>query len=722
MQPTRLFCVAATALALFACANAPTDVTTPTTSTAAKPSARSIPSPSAPVSMTVEQVDNYHGTMVSDPYRWLEQDSPESQQWVETQRQYTESYLSTLPARESYKARLTDLWNYERFGVPEEAGGKYFYYYNNGLQNQSVLYTQANKNAEGTILLDPNTLSSDGTAALSGTEISKNGRYLAYGVSISGSDWQTWYVRDIKTGKDLNDKIEWVKFSTTTWTPDENGFYYARYDAPKSGEELSGQNYFHKLYFHKIGTPQSSDILVYQRPDQKEWGFDSRISDDGQWLIISASQGTDVRNRVFLKALTGKDRTVKALIPELEAEYDFIGSEGSVLYFKTNKDAPKGKVIAIDVKKSPNAQRQDVVPESANTLREVLLAGNRLVLSYLKDAISHVEVRNLKGSLEYTFALPNLGTARDFSGSKKSAELFYSLSSYVQATSVYRFDLNSKTNELFRSPKVAFNANDFVSEQVFYTSKDGTKVPMILNYKKGLPKTASTPTLLYAYGGFNIAITPSFNAANIAWLERGGIYAVANIRGGGEYGEQWHKAGTKAQKQNVFDDFISAAEWLIAQNYTSAKHLSIHGGSNGGLLVGAVMTQRPELFAAAVPAVGVLDMLRFQKFTIGWAWTSDYGSSDNAEDFPYLYAYSPLHNVKDGTQYPATMIMTADHDDRVVPYHSFKFAARLQTANASANPMLIRIESKAGHGAGKPISKQIEDKADFFSFLEAHTK
>lgn len=714
MKSIHLIWVATTALAFIACTNSPGNVTT-----AAK---SSVALPAYPLSPIDTQVDNYHGTIVSDPYRWLEQDSPKSQQWVEQQRQFTETYLSTLPARASYKARLTELWNYERFGVPQEAGGHYFYFYNNGLQNQSVLYTQANKTAEGTILLDPNTLSSDGTVALSGTEISKNGRYLAYGVSKSGSDWQTWHIRDIKTGKDLNDKIEWIKFSSATWTPDETGFYYARYDAPKSGTELSGQNYFQKLYFHKVGTPQSADILVYERPDQKEWGFNTSISDDGRWLIIGASQGTDVRNRVFIKALTAKDNSVKALFPELEAEYEFIGSEGSVLYFKTNKGAPKGKVIAVDVKKHPDSQASDLIPESVNTLREVLLAGNRFVLSYLKDAVSHVEVRDLKGKLEYTFALPNLGSARDFSGSKKSTELFYSLNSYVQATSVYRFDLNSKTNEPYRLPKVAFNSNDFVSEQVFYTSKDGTKVPMILNYKKGLQKTGKTPTLLYGYGGFNIAISPNFSAANIAWLERGGIYAVANIRGGGEYGDEWHKAGTKAQKQNVFDDFIAAAEWLIAQNYTSAKHLSIHGGSNGGLLVGAAMTQRPDLFAAAVPAVGVLDMLRFQKFTIGWAWTSDYGSSDNQEDFPYLYAYSPLHNLKDGTHYPATMIMTADHDDRVVPYHSFKFAARLQTANASPNPMLIRIESKAGHGAGKPISKQIDDKADFFSFLEAHSQ
>lgn len=674
-----------------------------------------------PVSPTVDHVDDYHGTQVADSYRWLEEDSEQTKTWVNAQREFAEQYLAQMPARDDYKKRLTTLWNYERYSTPTEAGGRYFYYYNNGLQNQSVLYVQE-KNGEARVLLDPNTLSADGTVALSGVEISKNGRYLAYGVSKSGSDWQTWAVRDVRTGKDLNDNIEWVKFSSAAWTPDEKGFYYARYDAPKAGEELSGQNYFQKLYYHKIGTPQSADILVYHRPDQKEWGFGATVSDDGKYLVIPVWQGTDTRNRVFYKALTGNDRTVKPLIDQLEADYEFIGNDGSVFYFKTDLQAPRGRIVAIDVNKPAASRLKEIVSQSENTLRFAMLAGNRFVLSYLKDAISHVEIRNIKGTLEHTMLLPSLGTAGSFNGKRESNELFYTLTSYVQPTTVYRLDLNSKTSTVYREPKVDFNANDFVSEQIFYTSKDGTRVPMIISYKKGLQKTGKNPTILYGYGGFNIALSPSFNAATIAWLERGGVYAVANLRGGGEYGEPWHKAGTKGQKQNVFDDFIAAAEWLIKEQFTSSSHLGIHGGSNGGLLVGAAMTQRPELFGAAVPAVGVLDMLRFQKFTIGWAWTSDYGSSDNAEDFPYLYAYSPLHNVKDGAQYPATMVMTADHDDRVVPYHSFKFAARLQAANASSEPMLIRIESKAGHGAGKPISKQIEDKADFFAFLEHHLK
>ena len=674
-----------------------------------------------PVSPTVNQVDDYHGTQVTDPYRWLEEDSEQTQAWVNAQREFAEQYLAQMPAREDYKKRLTTLWNYERYSTPTEAGGRYFYYYNNGLQNQSVLYVQE-KNGEARVLLDPNTLSADGTVALSGVEISKNGRYIAYGVSKSGSDWQTWAVRDVRTGKDLNDNIEWVKFSSAAWMPDEKGFYYARYDAPKAGEELSGQNYFQKLYYHKIGTPQSADILVYHRPDQKEWGFGATVSDDGKYLVIPVWQGTDTRNRVFYKALTGKDRTVKPLIDQLEADYEFIGNDGSVFYFKTDLQAPRGRIVAIDVNKPAASRLKEIVPQTDNTLRFAMLAGNRFVLSYLKDAVSHVEIRNMKGALEHTMSLPSLGTAGSFSGKRESNELFYTLTSYVQPTTVYRLDLNSKTSTVYREPQVDFNANDFASEQIFYTSKDGTRVPMIISYKKGLQKTSKNPTILYGYGGFNIALSPSFNAATIAWLERGGVYAVANLRGGGEYGEPWHKAGTKGQKQNVFDDFIAAAEWLIKEQYTSSSHLGIHGGSNGGLLVGAAMTQRPDLFGAAVPAVGVLDMLRFQKFTIGWAWTSDYGSSDNAEDFPYLYAYSPLHNVKDGDKYPATMVMTADHDDRVVPYHSFKFAARLQAANASDEPMLIRIESKAGHGAGKPISKQIEDKADFFAFLEHHLK
>lgn len=679
------------------------------------------PTMSYPASPTVDHVDVYHGTQVADPYRWLEEDSEQTKTWVNAQREFAEQYLARMPARDDYKKRLTTLWNYERYSTPTEAGGRYFYYYNNGLQNQSVLYVQE-KNGEARVLLDPNTLSADGTVALSGVEISKNGRYIAYGVSKSGSDWQTWAVRDVRTGKDLNDNIEWVKFSSAAWTPDEKGFYYARYDAPKAGEELSGQNYFQKLYYHKIGTPQSADILVYHRPDQKEWGFGATVSDDGKYLVIPVWQCTDTRNRVFYKALTGKDRTVKPLIDQLEADYEFIGNDSSVFYFKTDLQAPRGRIIAIDVNKPATSRLKEVVPQTDNTLRFAMLAGNRFVLSYLKDAISHVEIRNIKGALEHTMSLPSLGTAGSFNGKRESHELFYTLTSYVQPTTVYRLDLNSKTSTVYREPKVDFNANEFVSEQIFYTSKDGTRVPMIISYKKGLQKTGKNPTILYGYGGFNIALSPSFNAATIAWLERGGVYAVANLRGGGEYGEPWHKAGTKGQKQNVFDDFVAAAEWLIKEQYTSSSHLGIHGGSNGGLLVGAAMTQRPDLFGAAVPAVGVLDMLRFQKFTIGWAWTSDYGSSDNAEDFPYLYAYSPLHNVKDGAQYPATMVMTADHDDRVVPYHSFKFAARLQAANASSEPMLIRIESKAGHGAGKPISKQIEDKADFFAFLEHHLK
>lgn len=691
-----------------------------TSSTRTPPVSASMPTSfDYPASPTVAQVDHYHGTDVADPFRWLEEDSPQSKQWINAQREFTEQYLLQMPTRELYKDRLTTLWNYERFSTPAEAGGRYFYTHNNGLQNQSVLYVQEKAGAQARVLLDPNTLSADGTVALSGTEISKNGRYLAYGVSKSGSDWQTWAVRDVRSGQDLNDNIEWVKFSSAAWTPDEKGFYYARYDAPKSGEELSGQNYFQKLYFHKIGTPQSADILIYHRPDQKEWGFGATVTDDGQWLVIPSWQGTDTRNRVFYKALTGKDRTVKPLIENLEAEYDFIGNDGPVFYFKTDLQAERGRIVAIDVRKSADSRLKEVVPQTDNTLRFAMIAGNRLVLSYLKDAVSHVEIRNMKGALEHTLALQP-GTAGGFKGKRESNELFYSLTSYVQPTTIYRFDLASKKASVYREPKVDFDASQFVSEQVFYTSKDGTRVPMTLNYKKGLQKTGKNPTILYGYGGFNIALTPAFNAANIAWLERGGIYAVANLRGGGEYGETWHKAGTKAQKQNVFDDFIAAAEWLAKEQYTSARHLGIHGGSNGGLLVGAAMTQRPELFGAAVPAVGVLDMLRFQKFTIGWAWTSDYGSADNAEDFPYLYAYSPLHNLKDGEKYPATMIMTADHDDRVVPYHSFKFAARLQQANASSEPMLIRIESKAGHGAGKPISKLIEDKADFFAFLEHH--
>lgn len=676
--------------------------------------------PPYPVSKTVAHVDDYHGTAVADPYRWLETDDAEAQAWVEAQRQYAENYLATLPTRDDYKKRLTELWNYERYSAPSEHGGRYFYSYNNGLQNQSVLYVQDNASAPARVLLDPNTLSTDGTIALSGMAISKDGKKLAYGVSKSGSDWQEWFVRDVDSGKDLSDNIKWVKFSGAEWTPDGKGFFYARYDEPKAGTELSGQNYFQKLYYHQLGTDQSQDVLVYHRPDEKEWGFGATVSDDGAWLIIPVWQGTDPRNRVFYKSLTGKDQTVKPLIEIVEADYSFLGNDGSVFYFKTDFNAPRARIIAIDVTKPAKANWKEIVPQSSNPLQTAFIAGNRFVLGYLKDAVSHVEVRSLTGALEFTMQVPDLGTVGGYSGKRESNELFYSVTSYVRPTTIYKFDMASKQADVFREPKVAFNAAEFESKQVFYTSKDGTRVPMILSYKKGLKLNGKNPTILYGYGGFNISLTPSFSAANIAWLERGGIYAVANLRGGSEYGEDWHQAGMKHNKQNVFDDFIAAAEFLIKEQYTSTPHLGIHGGSNGGLLVGAAMTQRPDLFGAAVPAVGVMDMLRFQKFTIGWAWVSDYGSSDNKEDFPVLHAYSPLHNLRAGTHYPATMVMTADHDDRVVPYHSFKYAAALQAANAGPEPMLIRIEHKAGHGAGKPISKLIEDKADFFAFLEKH--
>jgi prolyl oligopeptidase len=670
-----------------------------------------------PKAKTVNQVDDYHGVKVADPYRWLEDtDSPDTKAWVEAENKVTFGYLDQIPYRGAIRDRLLKLWNFERFTVPQQQGGRYFYQHNNGLQNQNVLLVAESLNAEPRLLLDPNTLSSDGTVALAGWAISDDGKRMAYGLATSGSDWNEWHVRDVDTGKDLPDVIKWVKFSGASWTKDGTGFFYSRYDEPK-GAQLRDTNYFQKLYYHTLGTPQAEDKLIYDRPDNKELGFAGSVTDDGHYLVISVWQGTSPKNRFYYKDLTQPDSKVVRLLDDFDAQYNFIDNDGPIFWFQTDLDTPRSRVIAIDTRHPERANWQTIVPQSEDTLQFSNVVDNLFFLGYLKDARTEVRVYDLNGKLVRNVDLPGIGTAGGFGGKRKDKETFYGFTSFITPGVVYRYDPQAGKSTIFRQPKVDFDASRYETKQVFYNSKDGTRVPMFLTYKKGLKLDGQNPTMLYAYGGFDISLTPSFSVPDVVWLEMGGIYAQPNLRGGGEYGEDWHLAGTHAKKQNVFDDFIAAAEWLIANKYTSTSKLAIHGGSNGGLLIGACMTQRPDLFGATLPEVGVMDMLRFQKFTIGWAWTSDYGSSDNPDEFKALYAYSPLHNLKPGTKYPPTLITTSDHDDRVVPGHSFKFAATIQADQAGPAPVLIRVETKAGHGAGKPISKQVDEAADLWAFV-----
>jgi prolyl oligopeptidase len=671
-----------------------------------------------PVTKKVEQQDMYHGTSIADPYRWLEDaNSAETKEWVDAQNKVTQAYLGQIGERSAIKERLTRLWNYERYSVPYKESGRYFYSRNDGLQNQSVLYTMKSLGDQPRLLLDPNTLAADGTVALAGSAVSPDGKYLAYGTAASGSDWNEWKVRDIDTGKDLDDHLKWVKFSGASWTRDGKGFFYSRYDAPEEAAKLAGINYFQKLYYHKVGTPQSEDTLVYDRPDQKEWGFGGEVSNDGKYLIITATMGTAPKYRIFYKDLSKPGAKVVPLIDQFDAAYNFIDNDGPVFYFSTDKNATRSRLVAIDTRKPAEKSWKEIIPESAQTLVGVSLVNQQFIAEYLADARSVVKIVDRKGKLVRELALPGIGSVAGFKGKRSDRETFYSFTGFTNPTTIYRLDLASGVSTVFRKPSVDFDPAAYETRQQFYTSRDGTRVPMFIVSKKGLKLDGTNPTYLYGYGGFNVSLTPGFSPANLAWMEMGGVYVVANLRGGGEYGEAWHEAGTKLRKQNVFDDFIGAAEWLVANKVTSPARLAIGGGSNGGLLVGAAMTQRPELFGAAIPQVGVLDMLRFHKFTIGWAWISDYGSSENADEFKALVKYSPLHNLKPGACYPATMITTADHDDRVVPAHSFKFAAAAQAAQAGSAPILIRIDVKAGHGAGKPTTKQIEEVADRWGFL-----
>ena len=671
-----------------------------------------------PVAPSSNQVDDYHGVKVADPYRPLEDpDSAASRQWIEAENKLTFGYLDTIPSRPKIHARLTELFNYERYSVPTEHGGRYFYVHNTGLQNQAVFYWLSALDAEPRLLLDPNTLSADGTVAVSGVSYSEDGQLMAYALSTSGSDWVEWHVREVSTGKDLPDVVKWSKFSGAAFTKDARGFFYSRYDEPKAGSALRDTNYYQKLYFHKLGTPQSADELIYKRDDQKEWGFGGAVTDDGHYLILYVSVGTDPRNRVYYKDLTKPASPVVPLMDKMDAAYNFVDNDGPVFWFVTNQGATLSRLVEVELNHPEPEHWKTIVPESADKLEFASMVDHKFIASYLKDAHTEVKVFDRSGKFLRTVELPGIGTAGGFGGRREQRYTFYSYTSYATPATIYRYDVATGKSTVFRQPNVKFHPEDYETRQVFYSSKDGTRVPMFITSKKGLKLDGTNPTLLYGYGGFDVPLTPGFSVGSLVWMEMGGVYAVANLRGGGEYGEPWHQAGTKLRKQNVFDDFIAAGEWLIANHYTVSSKLAIQGGSNGGLLVGACMAQRPELYGAALPAVGVMDMLRFHKFTIGWAWTSDYGSSDNAEEFAAIYKYSPLHNIKAGVQYPATLIMTADHDDRVVPAHSFKFAATLQADQAGPAPVLIRIQTKAGHGAGKPISKTIDEITDAWGFL-----
>jgi prolyl oligopeptidase len=675
-----------------------------------------------PDTKKLDIVEDYHGTQVSDPYRWLEDpNSDDTREWVKAQNEVTFPYLKSLPGRDSMENRLTALWNYPRYGTPSKKGGRYFYYYNDGLQNHNILYTMEDLDEEAEILLDPNEFSDDGTVALASLSVSENARYIMYGTSDGGTDWREFFVRDIETGEDLDDHLKWIKFSGASWTHDNLGFYYSRYPEPPTGQEMTAENINNKLYYHRLGTPQSEDRLVYERPDQPNWGFSGSVSQDGNYLLISISEGSAPINRIYYKDITQQNSDVVKLFDDYDASYSYVTNDGPVFYFMTDLDTPMKRVISVDIRNPQKENWNTVIPEQNFVLTGLTVVNNRFAASFLKDAHSQVRIYSKNGSFEREVELPGIGSAGSFSGERDDTEAFFSFTSYTYPTTIFRYDFTTHEYEEFRRPEVDFDPEDYITEQVFYESRDGTEIPMFITHKKGISKDGTNPTYLYGYGGFNVSMTPGFSVSNLTWMEMGGIYAVANIRGGGEYGREWHQAGTKEQKQNVFDDFISAAEHLIDEGYTSSSNLAIGGGSNGGLLVAACMIQRPDLFAAAVPAVGVLDMLRYHMFTIGWAWASDYGRSDDPEAFSYLYAYSPLHNLEAGTEYPATLITTAERDDRVVPAHSHKFAAALQEHHEGDNPVLIRIETRAGHGAGKPVTMIIEEAADRWAFIAKHT-
>ena len=660
-------------------------------------------------------VDEYFGEKVSDPYRWLENDtSAQTTAWVEAENKVTNAYLQKIPFRDKLLKRLTELSGYEKIGAPSKHHGKWYFSRNDGLQNQYVIYVKDQLDGEARVFLDPNKLSSDGTVALKSLSFSHNGRWAAYAISRSGSDWQEFFVIDLQTGELTNDHIEWAKFSDASWLGD--GFYYSAYDRPTEGKEFSNMNAGMKIYYHKIGTPQSDDELFFQNPAEPMRFYEIEVNDE-ETLMYLVESGAGAGNNLYVRDLRKKDALFIQMTNDMDYLYSPLYNEGDCLYLYTNFGAPKGRIMTANIHQPGVNDWQVLVPEQQNVLSSASVIGRQLVLTYSQDACDHAFVYDLDGKMRHEVKLPMVGSV-EFVGKETEPECFYTFTSFTQPGTVYRYDMTTNQSTLYSQPSVKFRLQDYESRQLFFQSKDGTRVPMFITYKKGMKLNGKNPVYLYGYGGFNISLTPYFSASRIPFLEKGGIYAQVNLRGGNEYGEEWHLAGTKMQKQNVFDDFISAAEYLIREGYTSKERLAIVGGSNGGLLVGACMTQRPDLFKVAIPEVGVMDMLRYHKFTIGWNWASDYGTSDDSKEmFEYLKGYSPLHNLKPGTVYPATLVTTADHDDRVVPAHSFKFAATLQECNDGPNPVLIRIDTKAGHGGGKPLAKVLEEQADIYSFI-----
>jgi prolyl oligopeptidase len=704
---TRTFTVAATLCVLFA-------------GGAVAVASRTGTRPAYPDTPRLDTVEVWHGTSVPDPYRWLEQDprsSSEVAAWIAAQNRVTAGWLEQVPERAAIRRRLEALWDYERTTAPRRTGGRWFYTRNTGLQNQSVLLAMTAPDAAPVTILDPNEWSADGTVALSGWSPSDDGRHLAYARSTAGSDWREWRVRDLETGKDLDDLLMWTKFTAASWTRDGQGFFYSRYDAPPEEQRFQALNRNQKLFYHRLNTPQSEDVLVYHRPDHPEWDYDGKVTEDGRYLVITVRKGTAPKHRVLVRDLGESYAMPVEIVGGFDNEYAFLGNDGPVLYFKTDLEAPKGRIIAIDLRSPGRDRWRTLVPEAAEAIRATDLAGDLFFVTYLKDAVTQVRLFRTDGGPVRDVAFPGPGTATGFEGKRSATEVYYSWTSFSTPPSVYRYDLATGASTLWRRPQTAFRPDDYVVRQVFYASKDGTRVPMFIAHRKGLKADGNRPTLQTGYGGFRVSMTPTFSAARLAWMEMGGVLALPNLRGGGEYGEEWHRAGTGRNKQNVFDDFIAAAEWLVANRYTRPSRLAIQGGSNGGLLVGACLTQRPDLFGATLPAVGVMDMLRFQKFTAGRYWVDDYGSADDPEMFPVLMAYSPYHNLKPGVKYPPTLITTADTDDRVIPAHSFKFAAAMQADQGGDAPVLIRIEAAAGHGGGKPTRKQIEETTDQYAFL-----
>ena len=669
-----------------------------------------------PETKKVDTVDTYFGEEVKDPYRWLEDDrSAETGAWVKAQNEVTNDYLDQIPYRQELEDRLKEIWNYEKVGAPFIEGEYTYYYKNDGLQNQSVIYRKKTDDSKEEVFLDPNTFSKDGTISLGGLNFSESGKLAAYAISEGGSDWRKVIIMDVESKEQIGDTILDVKFSGISWKNNE-GFYYSSYDKPE-GSELSAKTDQHKLFYHKLGTSQKDDQLIYGgTAEQKHRYISGSVTEYGNYLFIYPRNSTS-GTKLLMQDLSQPNSKMVTILDNFETDTGVIENVGSKLYLITNKDAPNQKVVTVDASNPSPENWKDFIPETENVLRASTGSGY-IFASYMEDAVSKVMQYDYDGNLIREIELPGVGSAGGFGGKKEDEVIYYSFSNYITPSTIYTLKPESGASEVYIKPAIKFNADDFESKQVFYTSKDGTKVPMIISYKKGLDLNGKNPTILYSYGGFNISLTPSFSIANAVWMEQGGVYAVPNIRGGGEYGKKWHDAGTKLEKQNVFDDFISAAEYLIDNNYTSSDYLAIRGGSNGGLLVGATMTQRPDLVKVAIPAVGVLDMLRYHTFTSGAGWAYDYGTSqDNKEMFDYLKGYSPIHNVKEGVEYPATMITTGDHDDRVVPAHSFKFAAELQSKQTGSDPVLIRIETDAGHGAGTPVSKTIEQHADVFGFI-----